>query len=31
VCCDVSNGDKLRASLTLFDGHGVPLRSTALR
>jgi hypothetical protein len=27
----VSNGDKIRGNLTLFDGNGVPLRSTTLR
>ena len=33
VACSatVSNGNTVRGSLTLFDGHGVPLRSSELR
>jgi hypothetical protein len=33
VACQatLSNGDKIRGSLTIFDGHGVPLRMSELR
>ena len=33
VACqaNVSNGDKIRGSLTIFDGNDVPLRTTELR
>ena len=33
VACqaNLSNGDKIRGSLTIFDGNDVPLRSTELR
>jgi hypothetical protein len=32
VACqaNLSNGDRIRGSLTIFDGHGVPLRSAEL-